>query len=258
MSNLNDFDPGKDAVPRKDLEEIDRWALLRAQRLIERVRKAYEEFEFHLVFHSIHGFCVNDLSAFYFDVIKDRLYCESKSGKLRRSSQTAMNDILHTMIKLYAPILSFTAEDIWGFVNRKSDVGNRKSVFEENMPEADKKYFDKELETKWDKLLAIRGEIYKAIEQARAEKLISHPLEARVEVTADGDDHKLLKDMEEQMPSILIVSEFSLNKGEKNVVVKKAEGGKCERCWMHLRSVGGSKDHPTLCERCSDVVDKMV
>lgn len=258
LSNLNDFDAGKDSVGLKDLEEIDKWAMLRAQRLIERVRKAYDEFEFHLVFHSIHSFCVNDLSAFYFDVIKDKLYCESKGGKLRRSSQTAMNEILHTMVKLFAPILSFTAEDIWKFVNRRSENENRISVFEENMPETDKKYIDKELETKWDKLLTIRGEIYKAIEGARAEKSISHPLEARIEASFDGEEYDLLKGMEKQLPAILIVSEFSLVKGAKNITVKKAEGKKCERCWMHLKSVGKNSKHPTLCERCVSVVDKML
>jgi len=254
MSNLNDFDPKKDAIDHKNLEEIDKWASLKAQRLIERVRKAYDEFELHLVFHSIHGFCVNDLSALYFDIIKDRLYCESKSGKLRRSSQTVMHEILNIMVKLYAPILSFTAEDIWRHTNKGTD----RSVFEENMPLVDPKSIDMALETKWDRLLELRSEIYKVIESARAEKLINHPLEARVEVTIDGDDHKLLKDMEEQMQSILIVSELSVNKGDRNIIVKKAEGKKCERCWMYLSSVGKNSKHPTLCERCSGVVDKMV
>jgi isoleucyl-tRNA synthetase len=254
MSNLNDFDPKKDVIDHKNLEEIDKWALLKAQRLIERVRKAYDEFELHIVFHSIHGFCVNDLSAFYFDIIKDRLYCESKAGKLRRSSQTAMNEILNIMVKLYAPILSFTAEDIWRHMNKGTD----RSIFEENMPSVDTKCIDKVLEAKWDKLLEIRSEIYKVIESARAEKMISHPLEARVEITVDGNDHKLLKDMEKQLPSILIVSELSVNKGDRNIVIKKAEGKKCERCWMYLSSVGKNSKHPTLCERCSGVVDKMV
>jgi len=254
MSNLNDFDPKKDAISHKDLEEIDKWALLKAQRLIERVRKAYDEFELHIVFHSIHGFCVNDLSALYFDIIKDRLYCESKAGKLRRSSQTAMNEILNIMVKLFAPILSFTAEDIWRHMNKGTD----RSIFEENMPSVDPKYVDKALEAKWDRLLEIRSEIYKVIESARAEKSISHPLEARVEITVDGEYHKLLKDMEKQLLSILIVSELSVVKGDRNIVVKKAEGKKCERCWMYLKSVGKNSKHPTLCERCSGVVDKMV
>jgi isoleucyl-tRNA synthetase len=197
---------------------------------------------------------VNELSALFFDVIKDRLYCESKTGKLRRSSQTVMHEILNIMVKLFAPILSFTAEDIWRHMNK----GTERSVFEENMPSVDPKYVDKALETKWDRLLEIRSEIYKVIESARAEKSINHSLEARVKITVDGEDHKLLKDMEKQLPSIMIVSELSVNKGDRNVVVKKAEGKKCERCWTYLKSVGKNSKHPTLCERCSGVVDKMV
>lgn len=256
MSNLNDFDMNKDTVEYESMEEIDRWALMKAQNLIDRVRKAYDEFEFHLVFHSIHSFCVNDLSAFYFDVIKDRLYCESKGGKLRRSSQTAMSEILKTMVKLFAPILSFTAEDIWKYMNMKID--DRTSIFEQAMPEVNKKYTDKLLEGKWNKLLELRSEIYKVIEGSRVEKTISHPLEARIEIMIDGEDYKLLKDMEKQLPSILIVSEIAVSKGAKNIIVKKATGKKCERCWMYLGSVGKNDKHPTLCERCSDVVDKMV
>ena len=250
ISNLNDFDAEKDRLKYSDLEEIDKWILLRAQRLIERARKAYDEFELHMVFHSIHAFCVNDLSAFYFDVTKDKLYCEAKGGKLRRSSQTAMNEILHIMVKLFAPVLSFTAEDIWKFINK----GAGKSVFEEDMPEVNSKYIDKDLEARWDKLLEIRSEVYKVIENARAEKTISHPLEARIEVSMEGDDFKLLKEMEAQLPSMFIVSEFIVSKGARDITVKVAEGPKCERCWMHLKSVGSSSKHPTLCERCAGVV----
>jgi isoleucyl-tRNA synthetase len=165
-----------------------------------------------------------------------------------------MNEILHTMVKLFAPILSFTAEDIWKYVSK----GNGRSVFEEDMPEVYQKYIDKKLDDKWNKLLEIRSEIYKIIESARAEKMISHPLEARVEISAEGEDYQLLKDMEKQLPSMLIVSEFSVSKGSRNITVKKAEGKKCERCWMYLGSVGKNNKHPTLCERCSGVVDKMV
>ena len=256
MSNLNDFDPDKDAVAYKDMEEIDKFALLNAQKLVEKCGKAYDEFEFHLVFHSIYGFCVNELSSFYFDVIKDRLYCESKSGKLRRSSQTAMNEILRMMVKLYAPVLSFTSEDIWKHINSKTS--DRRSIFEEDFPEIESKYLDKKLEDKWNKLLEIRSEVYKVIENARAEKLISHPLEARVEVSLDGNDFQLMKSMEDQLPSIFIVSEFVVSEGGRDIAVKKAEGKKCDRCWMYLGSVGESHEHPGLCDRCVSVVGKMI
>lgn len=254
MSNLNDFDDKADAFKYEELEDIDRWALLRLSRLIERVHKAYDGFEYHIIFHSIHEFCVNDLSALYFDILKDRLYCSEKKGKMRCSSQKAMAEILSALVKLFAPILSFTAEDIWKYMSK----GTGRSIFEENIPQVDPKYIDKELEDKWNKLLEIRSEIYKIIEQARAEKLISHPLESRVEMSIDGDDYVLLKGMEEQMPSILIVSGFSVNKGNRNLVVKKAEGRKCVRCWMYLGSVGNDKEHPDLCKRCADVVGKVM
>ncbi len=266
ISNLNDLDPAKNAVAYNDMEEIDKWAMLRAHRLIERARKAYDEFEFHLVFHSIHQFCVNDLSSLYFDIIKDRLYCESRNGRLRRSSQTAMSEILRIMIKLFAPILSFTAEDIFKHMNR-SEVGDprsetspksQNSIFEEDFPEVDDKYLDKKLEDKWNKLLEIRSEVYRSIENARAEKSISHPLEARVEISLDGNDFQLMKSMETQLPSIFIVSEFIVEKGSRNIIVKKAEGKKCERCWMHLDSVGKNAEHSGLCERCVSVVSKML
>jgi len=254
LSNLNDLNSSTDIIKYDDLEEIDRWALMSLSRLIERVHKAYEEFEYHIVFHSIHEFCVNDLSALYFDILKDRLYCSEQKGKLRRSSQTSMAEILSALVKLFAPILSFTAEDIWGYIKK----GAAGSIFEENIPDVNAKYLDKKLEEKWNRLLEIRGEIYKAIEQARAEKLISHPLEGRVEIKASGEDYWLLKGMEKEMAGILIVSEFAVDEGSRNIEVKRAEGKKCERCWMHLKSVGKSREHPTLCERCSDVVDKIM
>jgi isoleucyl-tRNA synthetase len=266
MSNLNDFDPEKDAINYKDMEEIDKFALLKAQKLIEKCGKSYDEFEFHLVFHSIYGFCVNELSSFYFDVIKDRLYCESKGGKLRRSSQTAMNEILRIMVKLYAPVLSFTSEDIWKHINRAQSIEHgaqinsksQNSIFVEDFPQVEHKYLDKKLEEKWNKLLEIRSEVYRVIENARAEKLISHPLEARVEVSLDGNDFQLMKGMEAQLPSIFIVSEFVVSEGNRDITVKKAEGKKCDRCWMFLRSVGESHEHPGLCDRCVSVVGKMI
>ena len=253
ISNLNEFDPKMDAVTYKDLNEIDKWALLKLQRLIGSVRKAYETYELHMVFHSIYDYCVNDLSALYFDMSKDRIYCEEKKGLLRRSSQTVMREVLLTLIKLFAPVMSFTAEDIWKFMEK-----GQSSIFEVNIPEINGKYLDQKLEDKWNKLLEIRSEVYKVIEGARAEKLISHPLEARIEVMIEGDDHKLLKEMEAQLPSIFIVSEFVIDKGKRNIVVKKAEGKKCERCWMYLKSVGKNPTHPQLCDRCADVVSKIV
>jgi len=265
LSNLNEFDPKADAVDHKDLNEIDKWALLKLQRLIGSVRKAYETYELHIVFHSLYDYCVNDLSALYFDMLKDRMYCEEKKGTLRRSSQTVMREILISMVKLFAPIMSFTAEDIWRLIE-----GGQTSIFELNIPEVNDKYLDEKLEDKWNRLLEVRSEIYKVIELARAEKVISHPLEGSVTIWSGTANYGLLKGMEKMLPSILIVSEvmISAEAGPSDAKqsdkfpdlyakVEAAKGAKCERCWMHLKSVGKSKEHPCLCDRCESVVRKI-
>jgi len=279
LSNMNDFDPAKNNVNYKDLEEIDRWALLKLHRLIERAHRAYDEFELHVVFHSIHSFCVNELSAFYFDVIKDRLYCESRDGKIRRSSQTAMHEILVTLVKLFAPILSFTAEDLWRHINKaqnldlKSQISSlisQSSVFLEDIPTPNKSYLDEKLEKKWDELLDIKAEVYKVVEAARASKLINQPLESKLEIWAKGRPLEILESVGKALPNIMIASQVELVKGnppaeakqsvkfpELYVLVKKAEGGKCGRCWIYSKSVGRSKDHPTICDRCEGVVESL-
>jgi isoleucyl-tRNA synthetase len=252
LSNLNGFDPKNDAVKYEQLDEIDKWALIKLQRLIEKVRNAYETYELHIVYHTIYDYCVNDLSALYFDIIKDRMYCSDAKGPLRRSSQTVMNEILNSLVKLYAPVLSFTAEDMWKFMGQSDTF--KSSIFEIKMPEVNNKYLDIKLEEKWKRVLEIRQEVYKQIELLRAEKTIGHPLEARVEVTADGADYDTLSSIERSLPAIHIVSEFIVKKGKMNIQVTKAEGKKCERCWMYLDSVGKSDAHPTLCGRCEKVV----
>ncbi|MFC1559819.1 isoleucine--tRNA ligase, partial [Candidatus Margulisiibacteriota bacterium] len=264
ISNLNDFDLKKDAVAYKKMEEIDRWALLRLQRLVEKVHKAYDEFEFHIVFHSVHAFCVNDLSSFYFDVIKDRLYCENKSGNLRRSSQTAMNEILTTMVKLLAPVLSFMSEDLWRHITK-----GKESVFLQDIPTANKDYLDKNLEERWDELLDIKTEVNKIVEEARAKKLINQPLEGKLEIWVEGTAKDILQSLGKDLPAVMIASQVEFmdgkppdeaKKSEKfpqlSVLVKKADGHKCDRCWIYSKSVGTSKENPTICERCEGVVKK--
>jgi isoleucyl-tRNA synthetase len=255
LSNLTEFDVKKDSMKYSELEEIDKWALLRLQRLIEKVRAAYDSFEYHIVFHSIHDYCVNDLSSLYFDILKDRLYCGAPKGNLRRSSQTAMVEILSSMVRLFAPILSFTAEDIWRYINKNMKLEG--SIFEQSIPDVNKTYLNNELEDKWKRLMEIRTDVYKQIELLRAEKAISHPLEARVEGSFEGKDYDLLKSVEGSFASTLIVSEFVVNKGKPNIVVKKSTDQKCERCWTYLDSVGKSKAHPTLCSRCEEVVSSL-
>ena len=257
LSNLNDFNKATDRVEYAKIDEMDKWVLLRLTRLIQRVRKAYEAFEYHIVFHSIHEFCVNDLSALYFDILKDRLYCDEKKGHLRRSSQTAISEVLDCIVRLCAPILSFTAEDIWKYMTK----GTAGSIFEQDIPTVNEKYADEELEKKWDRLLEIRSEVYKEIEKKRAEKTISHPLEASLEISADGKDHDVLLAEKDRLASFLIVSKVTVIRGEDGGIkakVTKAAAKKCERCWMYLDSVGKIKEHPSLCERCANVVNEVV
>lgn len=257
LSNLYDYSD-EDAIDYSDLLEIDRWALLRLYRLIQRVLKAYQDFELHIVHHSIHSFCVNDLSALYLDIVKDRLYCGEKASKERRSAQTVIYEILIALVKLMAPILSFTAEDIWQHLN--SEFRIPKSKFESvqllEMPKLNEKCLDKELEEKWEKLLSIREVVYKALEEARNNKVIGASLEAEVQISPSKEIKKLLEKELAKLPAFLIVSQVKLMPEEKElkVVIKHASGKKCERCWQWSEAVGKDKKHPTLCERCVEVV----
>ena len=285
LSNLYDFNtelripnaclPARLAKRARQAEllEIDKWILLRLHRLIERMTKAYDNFEFHVVYHSLYGFCVNDLSAYYLDMSKDRLYCGGKDSLERRSAQTAINEILNVLIKLMAPILSFTAEDIYRYLNdelrnqnssfaaaqlrRMDDEANPKfqspsSIFLLEMPKVNKECLDPKLEKRWEKLFVLREEVYQQIEALRAKKGISASLEAMVEIGAKG--REWVKDVENLLPMVLIVSQVKLVEGDK-IIVKHAAGQKCQRCWMWQESVGQNKKHSTLCERCAKVVE---
>lgn len=248
LSNLYDYQATDHRIQTTDLLEIDRWILLRLNRLIERVTKAYDNFEFHIVYHSLYDFCVNDLSAYYLDMSKDRLYCSGKNSLERRSAQTAMSEILDVLVKLMAPILSFTAEDIYRYLTRNQKP---ESIFLLDMPKVDRKYLDLKLEEKWKRLIELKEEVYRELEAMRAKKKISASLEALVEIGTKG--REWLKECEGLLPMVLIVSQVNLVEGDK-IVVKHAAGKKCERCWMWKEEVGSNEEHPTLCERCVRVV----
>ncbi|MEE8637413.1 MAG: isoleucine--tRNA ligase [Candidatus Margulisiibacteriota bacterium] len=248
MSNLYDYRDHA-AVDYPLMLEIDKWIMLRLHRLIERVARAYDEFEFHIVYHSLYDFCVNALSAYYLDMSKDRLYCGKKDSLERRSAQTAMHEILITLIKLMAPIFSFTAEDIYRYV---PSLGSRAaSIFLLDMPSAEKKYLDKKLEDKWEKMLELKEEVYRELEAVRARKEISASLEAQVQIGIKG--REWVKEIKDLLPMVLIVSQVELAEGDK-ITVKFAPGLKCERCWMWKESVGEDKEHPRLCDRCATVI----
>ncbi|MBI5184912.1 MAG: isoleucine--tRNA ligase [Nitrospinae bacterium] len=263
LGNLYDFDPAKDRVGHKDLLEIDRLMLHRLQKLGQRIRAAYSEYNFHVFFHSFHNFCAVDLSSFYLDILKDRLYTCKHDSIERRAAQTVIYELLHDMARLAAPVLSFTAEEIWQYV--PGIVPGAESVHAAQFPEAKKEHMNDALEEKWEKIIAIRSEVSKALEISRRDKAIGHSLEARVDLYLPDDLKPLLDASQADLCSLFIVSAvsiFSSNEAPEGayaageieglkVVVSKAEGAKCGRCWMFQTSVGADPAHPEVCSRCA-------
>jgi isoleucyl-tRNA synthetase len=261
LSNLYDFDPSKHRVPYEQLPELDRWALMRLGELIPRVRKGYEEFEFHTIFHALNNFCSVDLSAVYLDILKDRLYTFRADSQLRRSSQTVLFDIIVAITKLMAPILSFTAEEIWRTFPEAVRAQAGASVHLAVFPEPDPRWEDPRLAQQWERLLRVRDGVQGSLELLRGEKRIGSSLEAVVTVYGAPELHALLKEYEQELPSIFIVSQVKLKEEHDPssnlgflVSVDRVEGQKCERCWNYRPAVGTFKDHPTLCDRCVEAV----
>jgi isoleucyl-tRNA synthetase len=260
LGNLYDFDPKRHTVERQQLPELDRWILHRLAELSARLRKAFEQFTFHHVAQGLINFCAVDLSALYLDIVKDRLYCSAAGDVGRRAAQTTLLTILDTLVRLMAPVLSFTAEEIWDFI-----PGDEKppSVFLAGFGGAQER--DDALATKWEKLLAVRTAVLKALEDARQAGTIGHSLDARVRLSAGEALTRLLQEQEASLPALFITSqvelagqidgviESPLMAGLK-VVVEPARGSKCERCWNYSEAVGKDATHPGLCARCRAVV----
>jgi isoleucyl-tRNA synthetase len=262
LGNLYDFNPEKDRVPYPELYEIDRWALHQLQKLISRVREAYERFEFHVVYHSVQNFCAVEMSAFYFDILKDRLYTFSTRSVGRRSAQTALYEILKSLTSLMAPILSFTAEEVWRYI--PLEPGKEESVHLTLFPEARNEYLDNALNERWEKIWEIRSVVTKALEEARKEKKIGLSLDAQVHLYLPEKTYQFLQPYEKELKSIFIVSSVALHpvpsgtKEEKEVRVEilRADGKKCERCWNYDLSVGGHSEHQTICQRCVEAIQQ--
>jgi len=268
LGNLNDFDRETDQVPYTEMEELDRWALNRIQELNGRILKAYEDFNFHLVYHNLHNFCVLDLSSFYLDIIKDRLYTSPKKSAARRSAQTAMYEILETLVRLMAPVLSFTADEIWQHMTGKE---RPVSVHVDIFSPQNKEYQDTELAERWEQIISVRKEVTKVLELARKEKSIGHPLDASVRLGLAPKLADKLAPYEDQLRSIFIVSSVDLREIDQveggfesetvpglKVEVSPSLDPKCERCWIHDPSVGDDKNHPNTCERCGNVLDEIM
>src|SRR2546427_734963 len=257
LSNLADYDPAQDAPPDERLSELDRWALMRLHDLIDRVRRGYEEFEFHLIVPALNTFCSVDRSAIYCDILKDRLYTFPKDAPPRRASQRVLHETLLTLTKLMAPVLSFTAEDIWQSIPERQREAD--SVHLTAFPQANPRYRDMEMEKRWEQLLNVRSKVQAELENKRREKLIGAPLEAKVLIDANPEKYDLLKRYEqyEDLPGLFIVSQVELKKvthlppyPDFEVKVVKAEGNKCVRCWRYQTSVGANAAHPEVCDRC--------
>ncbi|PYN56106.1 MAG: isoleucine--tRNA ligase [Candidatus Rokuibacteriota bacterium] len=265
LGNLGDFDPARDRQSYARLDEVDRWILDRLARLIGRVRGAYEEYEFHTVFHSVHNFCAVDLSALYLDVIKDRLYTSLPDDPRRRAAQTTCYDIFAALTRLVAPILTFTSEEAW----RHLPGTRSESVHFERFPDAPREWLDDTLQRDWDRLLEVRREVAKGLETARTAKLIGSALEAAVRIPRAPEDlPALLQTKRDLLPTLFLVSGVDLERSTSRssvtyesqdipglvIGVDRARGEKCERCWMRSERVGENAEHRTLCERCVPVV----
>lgn len=268
LGNLNDFDPKQHAVSYESMPEIDRFALHSLQVLIQRSLKAYEDYEFHVIYHGLYNYCVLDLSAFYLDILKDRLYTSPPESIERKSAQTVMYVISDSVARLMAPILAFTAEEIWQFMPERSE--KEASVHLAALPVVNPAWLDAGLAEKWGRLLDLRGEVTKALEEARAKKLIGHSLDAAVTIYAGQELYDALYPFRNELRTVFIVSSAAVVQGEHpagtfassdvgglSILVEPAAADKCERCWIHDPSVGTSTQHPTICRRCEQALNKI-
>ncbi|MEW6444280.1 MAG: isoleucine--tRNA ligase [bacterium] len=268
LGNLYDFDPQRHRVPFRQRGEIDRWAMLRLAALVERVTRAYEHYEFHGVYHRVLDFCVVELSSFYLDVLKETLYVSAPDSAARRSAQSTLYDLLDALARLVAPILSFTAEDIWRYMPARA--GKEESVHLCSFPLADPDWVDPDLDERWEKVLRFRQEVSRALEIARKDKRIGHSLDAWVRVEAPGSWREFLQTFPFSLRLLCIVSDLTveaplpeeptLESSELpgfKLWVHKARGGKCQRCWVSFPSVGQDPSHPGLCARCLEELKQM-
>ncbi|MCL2486786.1 MAG: class I tRNA ligase family protein, partial [Oscillospiraceae bacterium] len=262
LGNLNDFTPDSDSVSMDDLTPIDRWALLRLNQLTKACADAYESYDFHQVYHAVNKFCVVDMSNFYLDVLKDRLYCDETEGQSRRAAQTAMYLILDALVRIISPILAFTSDEIWQFMPHSADDDPRGVLFNDVKPMLDIPG-DDEFMARWERIHQIREDVQFVLEQCRKEKKIGKSLEAKVILTCKGELLDFVKSVMPELPAVLIVSQVEVKEGDGEgvgkveglgVTAEPADGDKCARCWTYSTSVGQSGEHPALCARCSEVL----
>ena len=253
LGNLNGFNPDENMVSLDELMPIDKWALAKLNILIDKVKEAYDKYEFHIVYHAIHNFCVVDMSNFYLDVLKDRLYTEKADSKARRAAQTSIYIILNAMTRMIAPILAYTSDEIWKYMPHSSNEKAEHVIYNE-MPEKVDISIDDDFMAFWDEIHELRDDVKKSLETFIKDKTIKSSLEAKVTLCASGDKLAFLKKAENELATAFIVSEVEIveNSSELEIKIEKAEGEKCERCWVISKTVGENSEHPTLCSRCCD------
>lgn len=265
LSNLYDFDPDKDMVENDKLEELDKYALMKLDEVLKVSRDAFEVYDYHTAAHSLHTFCVVEMSNFYFDVLKDRLYTSAPESQTRRAAQTVLYKVLDALTLMLTPILAFTADEIWQSMPHDKSRNAQSPLFNE-IPQPDFIEADADFIAKWERIHSVRYDVQKALELARNEKIIGKPLEAKVELFAQGELYDFLKSVETDLPEIFITSSVTVSNGEGevkgdveglSVTVSKADGEKCERCWKFSSTVGSDAEHPTLCAHCASVMKEL-
>jgi isoleucyl-tRNA synthetase len=257
VSNLYDFDPAIDRVPLERMQEVDRFALSRYSDMASHVLRAYETYDYPSVFHAINQFATVDLSAFYADVLKDRLYTFAAGSPERRSAQTALFIIADGLVRLLAPVLPMTSDELWAHL-----PGSREeSVHLAEFPDGVGSMQDAPLAARWERLLRIRDDVNRALEAARQAKTIGNSLGAKVSLRAWGDDAELLSRYRDDLAPLFIVSQAELERVDRQesgveVVVSRAEGSKCPRCWRVVTSVSTASGIEGLCDRCVDALER--
>ncbi|MBC8078885.1 MAG: isoleucine--tRNA ligase [Gorillibacterium sp.] len=264
LSNLADFEPATEKVPTERMNSLDRYAMIRLNRLIERTLKAYDSYEFNIVYQAVHHFCAVEMSAFYLDIVKDRLYASSPHAEGRKASQTVLYEALTVITKLITPVIPHTTDEVWKFIPGVEED----SVQLTDIPSPDSSLYNEAFEAEWEAFIDVRDEVNKALEEARNNKVFGNSLGAALKLYPDGSTFELLKKFDD-LDQLFIVSQVEvLSPGTEvpqnaqtykrlSVFVEPAVGEKCERCWIVTPEVGTVTDHPTLCSRCSDVVNHL-
>jgi isoleucyl-tRNA synthetase len=250
LGNLYDFDPAKDKVDFEKMPEIDRWALIKLNELIEKVTEAYESYNFYKVYHALNHFFTVELSATYLDILKDRLYTGKTTGLKRRSSQTVIYELLTHLTRMMAPILSFIAEETYRYIPGV----DQSSIFLEPFPKPNKQWVDKALATEFATLLEMRSKVSKVLEELRNEKTIGSSLDAQVCIVTSGENYKILNKYKENLCEMFIISQVDLTEGDESITAKKANGEKCVRCWNYSEKTGGNPKYPQACPKCVEAL----